>query len=62
MEQVICPKCGEPIASVRRLKEITGFCKEFWGRCTCGLKYHIILSMADTVVLSFPDTRQEIVC
>jgi hypothetical protein len=38
MEQIVCPNCGGPIASVQRLKEIIDFCKEFWGQCSCGEK------------------------
>ena len=61
MEQLVCPNCGEPIASVERLKEIIVYCKEFWGQCTCGQKYSLRLSLHDTVVLSFPDRQLEIV-
>lgn len=61
MEQIVCPSCGEPIASLQRLKEIVSFCKEFWGQCSCGQKYNLRLSMPDGVVLSFPDKQVVIV-
>jgi hypothetical protein len=60
-EKVACPNCGEPIASIERLEEITLFCKEFWGQCCCGQKYHLQLSVADMLVLSFPEKQLDIV-
>jgi len=62
MEQIVCPNCGEPIASILRVKEIIGYCKEFWGQCSCGQKYNFRVSLLNEVVLSFPDRQVEIVC
>jgi hypothetical protein len=62
MEQIVCPNCGGPIASVQRLKEIIDFCKEFWGQCSCGEKYNLRLSVTGSVVLSFPDRQVDVVC
>ena len=62
MEQILCPNCGEPIASLPKIKGIIGFCKEFWDQCSCGQRYQFKLSDPNTVVLSFPDRQLEIVC
>ncbi len=62
MEKVVCPNCGEPIASIERVKEIITFCKEFWDQCICGQKYNFRLSSPGTVVISFTDRQVEIVC
>jgi hypothetical protein len=56
-EKVACPTCGEPIARIGRLKEITLFCKEFWGQCSCGQRYHLKLAEGDILVLSFPEKQ-----
>jgi hypothetical protein len=61
MERIRCSRCGEPIATVRRLKEIVEFCKEFWGQCSCGQRYRLIESPTGAVVLCFPDTQLEII-
>ena len=61
VEQIVCPNCGEPIASLPRVKELIDFCKEFWGQCSCGQKYNLRASPPDGVVLSFVDTQLEVI-
>lgn len=61
-EEIACPNCGQQITSIARVKEMIGYCKEFWGQCSCGQKYTFTLSLPDSVVLSFPDRQIEIVC
>jgi hypothetical protein len=61
MDQIVCPNCGEPLGRVEKLKEVVKFCKEFWGQCACGQKYHLTLLIDDSVVLSYPDQEVEIV-
>jgi hypothetical protein len=62
MDQIVCPNCGEPFGRVREFKELVKFCKTFWGQCSCGQKYHLILSTDDCMLLSFPERKMEIVC
>jgi hypothetical protein len=61
MKKVVCPNCGESIGREQRLKAVIDFCKESWGQCSCGQKYHVRLSTAGTLVLSFLEKQKEIV-
>jgi hypothetical protein len=61
MEQVSCPNCGKPILNRAEAREIISFCKDFWGKCRCGEKYHFRFS-SDVLALRFPERRTEIVC
>jgi len=58
-EQIMCPNCGAQIASIRRVQELIAYCKEFFGQCNCGQKYHIVLSFTGGAVISFPDRQIE---
>jgi hypothetical protein len=60
MEQVLCPNCGKPILNRGEATEIIRFCKDFWGKCRCGEKYHFRFS-SDVLALRFPERRTEIV-
>lgn len=60
MERIVCPNCGEQIASVARVKEMIAYCKEFFSQCSCGQKYHIKLSFSGSAILSFPERQIEI--
>ncbi|NIQ38394.1 MAG: hypothetical protein GTN81_07385 [Proteobacteria bacterium] len=57
IERVMCPQCGEPFANLTRVKEVIVYCKEFFGQCSCGQKYHITLSLSGGAILSFPDRQ-----
>jgi hypothetical protein len=61
-ERILCPHCGEQIGSLARIRNMIAHCKEFYGQCSCGQKYTIKLSFANTTVLSFPDSQIEIAC
>ncbi|MCW4020832.1 MAG: hypothetical protein NWF14_06365 [Candidatus Bathyarchaeota archaeon] len=62
MDQIVCPNCGEPLDRAERLKEVVESCGQFLGQCTCGQKYHLTLSTGDSMLLSYPDRKAEIVC
>ncbi|NIO04913.1 MAG: hypothetical protein GTN74_09940 [Proteobacteria bacterium] len=59
IERIMCPNCGEEIASMGRVQELIAYCKEFFGQCSCGQKYHIALSLSGGAILSFPDRHIE---
>jgi len=60
IESVVCPNCGEQISSVARVNEMIAYCKDFFGQCSCGQKYHIGLSYSGNAILSLPDRQIEI--
>jgi len=62
MGQIVCPNCGEQIASVDRIRAMTAYCKEFLGQCSCGLGYQIRISSYGSASLCFPDRQIELVC
>lgn len=62
MGQIVCPNCGEPIGSVDKIKAMIAYCKEFLGRCSCGLRYDIRISSYGSASLTFPDKDIELVC
>lgn len=61
-DRILCPHCGEQIGSLTRIRNMIAHCKQFYGQCSCGQKYTIKLSFANTAVLSFPDSQIEIAC
>ena len=61
-EKILCPRCGDQITSVSRVKDIIDYCQEFRGQCGCGQRYSFKPSFLDGVTLSFPDRQVEIVC
>jgi acetyltransferase-like isoleucine patch superfamily enzyme len=56
-EQIVCQRCGEPIASTQRVEEMIAYCNEFLGQCSCGQKYHIATAPQGGIILFFPDTQ-----
>jgi len=60
--RIVCPSCGEEIASVARIRDMIPYCKEFLGRCNCGLRYEIRVSSYGSASLSFPDKQIELIC
>jgi len=62
MGQIVCPNCGEKIASVAKIKDMISYCKEFLGQCSCGQRYDIRISSSSTASLSFPDRQIDLIC
>ena len=62
MGQIVCPNCGEKIASVAKIKDMINYCKEFLGQCSCGQRYEIRISSSSTASLSFPDRQIDLIC
>lgn len=61
-DRIMCPTCGDQIASVARVKDMITYCKEFLGQCACGERYEIKLYSSDNAVLYFPDKEMELIC
>jgi len=64
MERIVCPKCGEQIASTARVRGMIVYCpeKEICGQCSCGEKYNIRLSFFNSLILSVPRTQNVLAC
>ncbi len=60
IESIVCPNCGEQISTAARVEEMIAYCKDFFGQCSCGQKYHIGLSYSGNAILSLPDRQIEI--
>ncbi len=63
MEQLVCPKCGEPMGNMAGIRGILHSCpnRELQGQCSCGEKYVLRLSLYG-VVISFPDRQVSLAC
>ena len=56
MEQLVCPRCGEPIGSRAGIRTSVQACPEkaISGQCSCGEKYFVRRSLY-AVILCFPE-------
>ena len=63
MEQLVCPRCGEPIGSMARIGRVIEACpeREISGQCTCGEKYSVRRSLYG-IILSFPNRQMSLAC
>ena len=56
MEQLVCPRCGQPIGRMAEIRRLVKACPEkaLSGQCSCGEKYFVRRSPY-AVILSFPE-------